>query len=247
MALLEGKVAVVTGAGSGIGREIALRFAREGARVVAADVSGAEQATADEAGETVSAINTDVSNEAQVKQMITHAVAVFGRLDVVANVAGIVRHAKLADLDMKDYDRVLDVDLRGVALTSKHAIPHFITGGGGSFINIASVAGLNGSDRGAGAYSAAKAGVISLTRTVACEYGQYNIRANAICPGRIETPMFQEAHKGLTEAEVASRSPLRPGRPDEIAAVAAFLASDEASYVSGVALPVDGGWTAKLA
>ena len=246
MGQLDGKVAVITGAGSGMGKASTLLFAREGAKVVAADISGAEKDTAAEAGDAVVPYHADVSLESDVESMIGQAVSEFGRLDIVCNVAGIGSGGMLADVTMDDYNRTLDVDLRGVLLGTKHGIRAMLDSGGGSIVNWSSIGGLNASP-GTGVYSAAKAGVIAVTKAAAIEYGRKGIRANAICPGFIATEIMGAA--GLeTWPEITKKAALRrAGEPHEVAQVAAFLASDAASFVTGAIIPVDGGWIAQVA
>jgi NAD(P)-dependent dehydrogenase (short-subunit alcohol dehydrogenase family) len=245
MGLLEGKATVVTGAGSGMGKASVEVFVREGAQVIAADVSGAEQETAAEIGDGVVAVHCDVTQEADVEAMIGAAVDRFGRVDVVCNVAGIADAGMMADVTMEQYDRLMDVDLRGVLLGTKHAIRAMVASGkGGAIVNWSSLGGLNGSPF-TGVYSAAKAGVVSITKTAAVEYGAQGIRVNCVCPGFIFTAMSAggENIPGMLEKAALGRG----GQAHEVAEVAAFLASDRASYVSGAVVPVDGGWSAKLA
>jgi NAD(P)-dependent dehydrogenase (short-subunit alcohol dehydrogenase family) len=247
MGLLDGKVAVITGAGSGMGRASARVFVREGARVVAADISGAEKDTASGIGEGVLPVHCDVSQEAKVEAMIRAAIEEYGRLDAVLNVAGIADAAKVADVTMEQFDRTLDVDLRGVLLGMKHGIRAMReAGNGGAIINWSSVGGLNAAPF-TSVYSAAKAGVIAVTKAAAIEYGRRGIRVNAICPGFIHTEIMgaggDEVNPGITRKAALGRG----GQPDEVAEVAAFLASDRASFVTGAIIPVDGGWSAKLA
>jgi len=244
---LEGKVSVITGAGSGLGRAMTHRFADEGACVVAVDVSGREEDTARACGDRVVPVRADVSHEDEFSHAIRVAVERFGGLDNLCNVAGIGIPKPLVDVTMEDYDRVLDVDLRGVVIGMKHAIPVIVKRGGGTIINIASVAGLNVSNRGTTTYSAAKFGVVGVSKVAAVEAGPQNVRVNAICPGMIRTELSGPLIDASGDELPMKACLQRVGQPEEIAAVAAFLASDEASFISGAAIPVDGGWSARLA
>jgi NAD(P)-dependent dehydrogenase (short-subunit alcohol dehydrogenase family) len=246
MGLLDGKVAVITGAGSGMAKASVKVFVREGARVVAGDISGAEKDTATEVGEGVLPVHCDVTKEADVEAMITSAVEEFGRLDAVLNVAGIAEGVMLTDVTMDHYDRTMDIDLRGVLLGMKHGIRAMLAArNGGAIVNWSSIGGLNSSIA-TSVYGAAKAGVISLTKTAALEYAGKGIRVNAVCPGFIQTEIM-----GASLAEypgAAENTPLkRLGQPHEIAEVAAFLVSDRASFVTGAIIPVDGGRSAQVA
>jgi NAD(P)-dependent dehydrogenase (short-subunit alcohol dehydrogenase family) len=248
MSLLEGKVALITGAGSGMAKASTRIFVREGARVVAADISGAEKDTAAEVGEGVLPVHCDVTQEADVEAAFRAGVEEFGKVDVVLNVAGIGGPQPLHELDMANFDRTFDVNLRGVMLGMKHGIRTMLDGGhGGAIVNWSSVGGLNASDFGTSVYAASKAGVISATKSAAVEYGGRGIRVNTICPGFILTEIMGAAG-GEHFPQMFSKAALgRAGEPPEVAEVAAFLASDRASFVSGAVVPVDGGWSARLA
>ena len=253
---LQNKVAVITGSASGIGRAAATKFIEEGARVVLADIQEEKGAAlARDLGPGASYIAADVCNEGDVKGAIDHAVASFGRLDCLFNNAGFAGvHGTIDSLDLGEpYARTVDAMLTAVVAGMKHAEPVMKAGGGGSIISTASVAGLMGG-YGPHVYAAVKAGVINLTRSVALELGPANIRVNAICPGGIATPIFagqlalgggNQDYAELVKPALAMMQPIpRPGAPEDIANAACFLASDEASFISGQALAVDGGLTA---
>jgi NAD(P)-dependent dehydrogenase (short-subunit alcohol dehydrogenase family) len=247
MGELDGKVAVITGAGSGMAKAAAEVFVREGAKVLAADISGAEKDTAAELGESVVPFHVDVTTEADVEAMFAAALDAFGRVDAVLNVAGIASAGAVHEITLEDYERIMAVDLRGVMLGTKHGIKAMLPTGGGVILNWSSIGGMNGSRMPTSVYSMAKAGVIALTKAAAVEYGDQGIRANAICPGFIETPM--SGGKGAAErfpALVGGSALKRGGQPEEVAEVASFLASDRASYVTGAIIPIDGGVTACL-
>jgi NAD(P)-dependent dehydrogenase (short-subunit alcohol dehydrogenase family) len=247
MGELDGKVAVITGAGSGMARASTAAFVREGAKVLAADVSGRQEDTAKELGDAVVPFHVDVTNEADVEAMFAAALDAFGRVDAVLNVAGIGDAQNLHEITLDSYDRIMNVDLRGVMLGTKHGIATMLNSGGGVIINWSSIGGMNGSRMPTSVYSAAKAGVIAFTKAAAVEYGMKGIRANAICPGFIETEMT--GGKGTAEkfpALVQGSALRRAGQPEEVAELACFLASDRASYITGAVIPIDGGSTACL-
>jgi NAD(P)-dependent dehydrogenase (short-subunit alcohol dehydrogenase family) len=245
---LKGRHAVVTGAGSGMGRAIAEAFAREGAMVLCADVTGKQEETAAAIGEQALPLQVDVTLAADIQRMVATAEERFGRLDILVNNAGISgAMVPLHEQDDDLFDRVIAVNLRGVFLGMKYGIGSMLKTGGGTIVNMASAAGLVGTP-GLSTYSASKGGVVQLTKTAALEYAQKNIRVNAICPGLIWTPMVPSNDGSRVPPPGAPPPPLMPmgrwGLDTEIAATALFLASDEAGYLSGVALPVDGAFTA---
>jgi NAD(P)-dependent dehydrogenase (short-subunit alcohol dehydrogenase family) len=246
MGLLDDKVAVITGAGSGMGKASVKVFIREGAKVVAADISGAEEDTAANIGGDVHPVHCDVSQETDVEALMAAAVAEFGRVDAVLNVAGIADGCMIADLTMELYDRLMDVDLRGVMLGMKHGIRTMLTTGGGSIVNWSSVGGLNGS-AGTSVYAAAKHGIIGASKSAAIEYGTQGIRVNVICPGFILTEIMAQGAEDFIPDIAAKAALNRAGESPEVAEVGAFLASDRASFVTGAVIPVDGGWSARLA
>ena len=253
MKKLEGKVAIVTGAASGIGRASAHLFAREGAEVVVADLpstAGDETAARirQDGGQALF-VPVDVAEPAMVEHMVRAAVETFGRVDVLFNNAGVNFPGTVVDVTEEIWQRSLDVNLKGVMLGCRFAIPQMLENGGGSIVNTASMLGLVASPRQA-PYAAAKGAVVQLTRQIAVDYAARNIRVNCICPSEVDTPMNRRFIEGTPDPAAARRRVLariplnRMAEPEEIAAVALFLASDDSSYVTGVALPVDGGLTA---
>ncbi|MFN8497949.1 MAG: SDR family oxidoreductase [Anaerolineae bacterium] len=250
---LDGKVAIITGAASGIGRASAILFAQEGARVVVADLAQAagEETIAhiqSQGGQACFA-HIDVAEAEQVAAMVQLALDTYGRLDILFNNAGLTLPAKVTETDDSLWSRSLDVNLKGVMLGCKYAIPAMLRSGGGSIINTASMLGLVASP-GQAPYSAAKGGVVMLTKQVAVDYARHGIRVNCICPSEVDTPMHrrfieESPDPEATRRRLMERIPLgRVAQPDELARVALFLASDDSSYITGVALPVDGGLTA---
>jgi len=254
MTRLEGRSALVTGAASGIGRATSILFARHGASVVCVDRAPEVEATAKticKAGGRAIALKKDVSDEADVAEFIHTAVKEFGGLDVCYANAGISGELpNMDELTIADWHSVLDINLVGVFLTVKYAARVMVNAKRGSIICTASVAGIRAGGGGI-TYSASKAGVISLVQTVANQLAGSGVRINAICPGLIETgmtkPLFDRARKRGSEHKIGQLNPLRRyGRPEEIAGAALFLASDDSSYVNGIALPVDGGLSSSL-
>lgn len=247
--LVAGKVALVTGGGSGIGRQACLVFAREGAKVVVADVTveGGEETVSliKQAGGDATFIKADVARAAEVEALVAKAVETYGRLDCAYNNAGIAgRTARVADDTEENWDRILSINLKGVWLCLKYEIAQMLKQGGGAIVNTASGAGLIGVRR-IGAYVASKHGVVGLTKTAALEYAKANIRVNAVCPGPIDTPMLREASERVIDAMAAAQPNGRLGQPQEIAEAAVWLCSDAASFVTGHPMPVDGGYVAQ--
>ena len=242
-----GRVVIVTGSGSGIGRETALAFAREGAQVVVADIepdnASRTVAEVDDAGGQGIVCRVDVSDDESVREMVDMAVRTYGRLDVLHNNAyWAPLNRSVTETSLSEWDRTIAVTLTGVFLGCKHAIPAMIEGGGGAIVNTASVSALAASPR-FGAYIAAKGGVVALTRSVAFDYGSAGIRCNAVAPGLIETPATvavladPERRAWLTSKILVGRA----GQPSDIANAVLYLASDESAFMTGQTLVVDGG------
>ena len=249
---LKGKVAFITGAGMGMGREAAVLFAEQGARVIVADIDGkAAQETVGlverAKGEAV-AVKGDVALEADVARMITEGVRRFGGLHILYNNAGVLwkdRDRSVLETDNDAWDRVMAINLKSVFWVTKHGIPHLKAAGGGSIINMGSVSALVGFTRAQDAYTAAKGGLISLTKSLAIQFARDQVRCNVIHPGIIDTPLQAPYLTDAIRKEFETGIPLgRIGKPRDIANVALFLASDESSFMTGAELVVDGGFTA---
>ncbi len=251
------KVAVVTGGAMGIGGATARAFAREGAAVTVADVNGEKgRATVEDiraSGGKALLVEADVSQAADAERIARETVRAFGRLDVLVNVAGIQTFGSVTDMPEEVWDRTLAVNLKSVFLCGKYCIPEMMKGGGGAVVNVSSVQGLC-SQKGVAAYAATKGGINSLTRNMALEYAEQNIRVNCICPGSIDTPLLRGIADlwAKDDPEAAMRGwgkahPLRRiGKPEEVAELILFLASPRSSFITGATFPIDGGLTARL-
>lgn len=249
---LAGKVALITGGGAGMGRESAVLFAEEGARVVVADIDAAAAretvSRVEAAGGEALAVAGDVAAEADVARMVAEGVARFGALHVLHNNAGVLwkdRDRSVLETDERWWDRVMAINLKGVFWVTKHGLPHLRTAGGGSIIMMGSVSALAGFTRAQDAYTAAKGALISLTKSLAIQFARDGIRCNVIHPGIVDTPLQAPYLTEALRREFEAGIPLgRIARPREIAQVALFLASDDSSYMTGAELVVDGGFTA---
>jgi NAD(P)-dependent dehydrogenase (short-subunit alcohol dehydrogenase family) len=249
MGRLDGKVALITGAAGGMGREAAVLFASEGARVIISDVvEESGRAAAEEIGEAATFVRADVSRAAEAASMVRATVERFGGLHVLYNNAGVILPADggVVETDEETWDRTVSINLKGVWLGCKYGIPAMIESGGGSIINVASFVALMGAATPQIAYTATKGGVLSMTREIAVEYARRGIRANALCPGPIETPLLLQ----LFQDDAARQRRLvhipmgRLGQAGEVVRAALWLASDDSSFMTGAAMVVDGGITA---
>ena len=246
---LPGTVAIVTGAGAGIGRAIALVFAREGAKVVVADIdlaaAEATAATIAAGGGSARAVEVDVTDAASVEGMVSATVRSFGTLNVLVNNAGVGTEGDVVELSETEWHRILDVNLTGVFLGCKYAIPALEEAGGGSIVNIASIAAVVGGSVSC-VYPASKAGVVALSKSTALKFAGKNIRVNCVCPGHVETALSYSLNDPEFKAALIQKYPMgRLATAQEIANAVLFLASDEASFVTGTELIVDGGYTAQ--
>jgi|TARA_B100001971_G_scaffold209081_1_gene232006 NAD(P)-dependent dehydrogenase (short-subunit alcohol dehydrogenase family) len=250
---LDGKVALVTGAGMGLGQACALTMAEQGARVMVADLNdeaGQETVnTIEQRGGTASFVRVDVADASAVETMVKHTVDTYGRLDSAVNNAGIVGDgAPVANESESNWDLVMSINLKGVFLCCKYQVRQMLEQGGGAIVNMSSVMGLNGNAGGV-SYAASKHGVIGITKCVALENAQTSIRVNAICPGIMKTPLvdglISRSGGAFADYAITSTPMARIGEPEEVARTAAWLCSDAASYITGTALPVDGGFNAQ--
>lgn len=245
------KVAIITGAGTGIGRAIALAFAREGAKLVLVGrrkevLESVAREIGKEKGIAV-ALSADISRSKEIERVVAHAVSQFGGINVLVNNAGLLHIGTAEQITEKQWDETFNINVRGLWLLSRAVLPEFRTAGGGSIVNVASVLGLNGA-RNRAAYAASKGAVVLLTKCMAIDHGQENIRVNAICPSFVETDLTAEVIRKAPNPEAVRRERVsvhpigRLGKPEDIAGLAIYLASDESSWVTGAALPVDGGY-----
>jgi NAD(P)-dependent dehydrogenase (short-subunit alcohol dehydrogenase family) len=252
----DGKVALITGGTSGIGEATAVRMAAEGARVaIVGRDAGRGQALAEKIGNDggeAAFFEADVTQEDAVKGMVEAVMARFGQIDVLVNNAGIINHGSVITASVDEWDLLMSTNVRSVFLVSRYALPHMIDGGGGSVVNLGSNLGLVGT-RGAAAYATSKGAIVQLTKAMALDHVADGIRVNCVCPGTIDTPLVQRQRVGRTEEQLRQsdvrlreRHPIgRMGTPEEVASVIAFLASDEASFVTGSLYSIDGGYIAQ--
>ena len=236
---LEKKIAIVSGSNQGIGLAIVKKFVTEGAKVYACDiVEGTEY------GENVTFLNVDVSQEDQWKDAVAKVIANEGQIDILANNAGLIDYTPIHELTLENWNHLIAVDQTGVFLGMKHVIPHMVSRGQGSIINTSSIWGLVGAS-GVAAYNAAKAAVIGLSKNAAVTYAAQGVRVNSILPGFISTPLTDSQDADLNKWVIGQTPMLRAGKPEEIANGVSFLASDQASYITGLDMVIDGGYTAQ--
>jgi NAD(P)-dependent dehydrogenase (short-subunit alcohol dehydrogenase family) len=246
MGMLEGKVCVITGAGGGLGTGMVPLFVREGAKVLAVDFNGTQDKVAQAAGPGAVAHHTDLTVEAEIEGMFARTIELFGRVDGLVNLAGTLLSYQ-ADLSVEEYEAMTAVNLRALILASNHAVRAMTPTGGGSIVNVTTAGALNAELRASVSYSAAKAGAHAATRSMASHYGKHNVRINAMASGFTLTERFKEFPQSILQ-EFCDKSALgRMASPEEHGEVAAFLCSDRSTYISGAIIPVDGGWTAKMA
>ena len=242
---LQDKVAIVTGGASGIGEFTVREMLKQGAKVVIADFNDTGgQKLADELGENVSFIHVDVSNEEQVEAMVKHAVDTFGKVDILFSNAGIGSIGSTHELTLEEWNKTISINLSGVFLCAKYALKEMVKQGSGSIVNCASILGHVGQAATA-SYTAAKGGVVNMTRALALEYASQGIRVNAVCPGYIKTPLLDQLDDEMLQHLVSLHPLGRLGESHEVANAVVFLASDEASFITGANLLVDGGYTAQ--
>jgi len=240
---LNGKVAVITGAGSGMGESMVAAFIAEGAKVIAADISGKQNDVVKRVGGSCIPVQVDVADSDSVQAMLNMAIKEYGRLDIICNNAGVSgAHARTADYDLDEFDRIMAINCRGVFMGMKFAIPLMLKTGGGSIVNTSSMASTVAFPT-MPAYAASKGAVSTLTKVTAAEYAADNIRVNAILPGAIDTGISRALPADVLAGAVKGTPIGRIGKPSEIADLAVFLASDESSFITGALIPVDGGYT----
>lgn len=244
MGRIENKTALITGAGSGIGRAIAERFVAEGAHVIAVDLNGSEEKLAAEFPGKVTSYRCDVSSPDQIEGLFAFVRANFKRLDILCNNAGIGNsNSRVHEIDLADWDRIMNVNVRGFFLVLKHAAGLMLEQGGGAVVNTASLGGFRATP-GSAAYITSKGAQVMLTRNAALDYAKDNIRVNALCPGVVESPFIVNMDAGLRAFLDAQIPQGRPCKPEEVASLALFLASDEASHITGQCYIIDGGRSA---
>ena len=246
MSRLATKVAIVTGAASGIGLGIARLFIKEGAKVIFSDINRSGKAAADSVGKNAIFIECDISNAESVKNLVAKTVQAFGRIDILINNAGIVHQKPISETSDEDWNAVIDTNLKGPFLLTREVLPTFEKNGKGKIVNIASIAGIIGYEN-LSAYCASKGGIIAMTRSLAIEFAPKKINVNCICPGAIKTGMTKviEENETMLKQTLMSIPAGRIGDPIDIANAALYLASDESDYVTGASIVVDGGWSVR--